>query len=364
MTGTALATGDFNRDGNLDLVTVHGNSALVWIKGPKFNPVSSWFTGLAVANFPSTPRDLAVLDYNQDGILDIAATLDSLAEVVVAYGHATGGAWDSTFSAPVVLATSDCWGLTVADINGDGSPDLLFSEPGCNSVVSLLNPNPVTLPHGLQLISPNGGEIWSSAQPPPGDSPALAAPDEAPKPLAGDGQIEWAKDAGVQGVDVQVSRDDGATWQTIGTNMPGTSMKWIVTPPGTVQGLVRVRDSAVQERMDTSDSPFNIEAPTTGAGPADTAPGVAALSLEGRNPAGGSLHFLVQVPKASDVDIRVFDASGRLVRTLAHGPWPAGKRDLVWDLRDDGGRTAARGIYFIQGRIGPYKATRKVVVLG
>jgi hypothetical protein len=46
------------------------------------------------------------------------------------------------------------------------------------------------------------------------------------------------------------------------------------------------------------------------------------------------------------------------------GSFAAGKRDLIWDLRDDGGRKASQGVFFVRGRIGAFEGTRKVVVIG
>ncbi len=49
-----------------------------------------------------------------------------------------------------------------------------------------------------------------------------------------------------------------------------------------------------------------------------------------------------------DAEVRVFDASGRLVRTLASGPAKAGSYGVVWDGRDERGCRVARGIYFVR----------------
>jgi hypothetical protein len=54
---------------------------------------------------------------------------------------------------------------------------------------------------------------------------------------------------------------------------------------------------------------------------------------------------------ASDLfgtDVAVFDASGRLVRGLASGVFPAGIRTVTWDGRDDRGESASAGVYFVR----------------
>ena len=50
----------------------------------------------------------------------------------------------------------------------------------------------------------------------------------------------------------------------------------------------------------------------------------------------------------ADVSLQVFDASGRVVRTLATGRRAAGTYTTTWNGRDDAGRELARGIYFVQ----------------
>ena len=44
--------------------------------------------------------------------------------------------------------------------------------------------------------------------------------------------------------------------------------------------------------------------------------------------------------------LRIFDASGRLVRTLRDGPHEAGGHEAVWRGEDDHGRRVAAGVYF------------------
>ena len=54
--------------------------------------------------------------------------------------------------------------------------------------------------------------------------------------------------------------------------------------------------------------------------------------------------------KADRVEVKVFDVSGRLVRTLADRAFDAGAHTVTWDGADDRGRMVARGVYFTQVR--------------
>jgi flagellar hook assembly protein FlgD len=48
------------------------------------------------------------------------------------------------------------------------------------------------------------------------------------------------------------------------------------------------------------------------------------------------------------VALRLYDVSGRLVRTLVRGPMAAGVHRATWDGRDDGGRSVGSGVYFVR----------------
>ena len=54
--------------------------------------------------------------------------------------------------------------------------------------------------------------------------------------------------------------------------------------------------------------------------------------------------------KADRVEVKVFDVSGRLVRTLADRSFAAGRHTLTWDGADNDGRMVPRGVYFTQAK--------------
>jgi len=70
---------------------------------------------------------------------------------------------------------------------------------------------------------------------------------------------------------------------------------------------------------------------------------------------------------AGHTTIRIFDAAGRVVRTLVDSPVEAGPHTAVWDSTTDTGRRAASGVYFVrmeaEGRHVSYREARKLVLL-
>jgi hypothetical protein len=65
----------------------------------------------------------------------------------------------------------------------------------------------------------------------------------------------------------------------------------------------------------------------------------------------------------SRVTLRVFDLSGRLVRTLVDEPRSAGSYSVLWDGMDACGGRAGSGVYFSRLDVAGEKLTRRVVVL-
>jgi hypothetical protein len=64
------------------------------------------------------------------------------------------------------------------------------------------------------------------------------------------------------------------------------------------------------------------------------------------NPFNPSTVISFALPAQQNVHLKVYDVQGRLVRTLVEGQLGAGRHQVPWNGRDDGGATAASGVYF------------------
>ncbi|MFN0149220.1 MAG: PQQ-dependent sugar dehydrogenase [bacterium] len=81
------------------------------------------------------------------------------------------------------------------------------------------------------------------------------------------------------------------------------------------------------------------------------------------NPSAGEFAVRALLPQAGDARARVFDASGRLVRTLDRGALAAGSHAFRWNGLDDGGRAVAEGTYVLRIESGGASAARKLTVV-
>jgi hypothetical protein len=66
------------------------------------------------------------------------------------------------------------------------------------------------------------------------------------------------------------------------------------------------------------------------------------------NPASRNTMFSFALPSDADVSLSVHDVTGRHIRDLASGLYPAGEHEVVWDFADDQGRGVSGGVFFIR----------------
>jgi hypothetical protein len=69
------------------------------------------------------------------------------------------------------------------------------------------------------------------------------------------------------------------------------------------------------------------------------------------------------LPVKSDVSLKVFSFTGRLVRILVGENKGAGYHTISWDGRDDKGKKVASGIYFCKLETSRYSAIKKMILL-
>jgi hypothetical protein len=137
----AMVAGDFNGDGFLDVALANAPPP----PDPPFNTYDQGTVSVMLGHGDGTlgpqmhfaagtyPVAIATGDLNGDGILDLVAASDRANHVSVFVGHG-----DGSFAAPVAYATAASpKSLTIADFNSDGAPDLAVACAG-TGLVSVL----------------------------------------------------------------------------------------------------------------------------------------------------------------------------------------------------------------------------------
>ncbi len=92
------------------------------------------------------------------------------------------------------------------------------------------------------------------------------------------------------------------------------------------------------------------------------ATGKVALFQNFPNPLSNETSIVFSLPKASEVDLSVYDLSGRKVRTLLSGPQDPGVFAVEWNGTDGLGMRVPSGVYFYKLRVGETEHTKKMMV--
>jgi hypothetical protein len=93
------------------------------------------------------------------------------------------------------------------------------------------------------------------------------------------------------------------------------------------------------------------------------APRQFALFQNSPNPAMNVTAIAFDLPKECHVDVKIFDATGGLVRVLADRRMDPGRHSVLWDGLNQRGRRAGAGVYFYHIDAGSFRASRKLILL-
>jgi hypothetical protein len=136
-----IVQADFDEDGIIDLATANHNLDPIWVlRGlgtggvgdGTFDPVVSYAAGNAA-------RALATGDWNEDGIVDLITTNENVDSLTILMGAGAGGVGNGTFGNPIRVRVGDKpIDVASADLNGDGHLDIGVAHSGTGDVRILL----------------------------------------------------------------------------------------------------------------------------------------------------------------------------------------------------------------------------------
>ncbi len=97
--------------------------------------------------------------------------------------------------------------------------------------------------------------------------------------------------------------------------------------------------------------------------PIDTRPMTFVLDQNYPNPFNSSTRISYIVPNHADVELKIFDLNGRVVKTLINEALDAGSHDVTWNGTNEFGEDVPTGVYLYQLRAGDLVAAKKLLLV-
>ena len=342
------AAGDLEPDGNPDIVVCTWDDNIYAID----------HTGAIKEGFPVTSTNRfnappTLVDLDGDGDLEIVAGNDSGLLHVLHH--------DGTEMASYDVGDDIRGGISVADLNDDGSYELLFA--GYDDMIHVWNPmdgveldgwpvdmeyNSLTEPVTADLD--NDGDLEVVAAMKSGmvyvfhhdatlfnnfptnlsgnieSSPAIGDMDND-----GDLEIVFGTTIGLKVLDIKSDKGDRLSWKLHRGNLDRT-------------GSLAMTLVAVDQEEDIIPKEFYV-------------------SPNYPNPFNPSTTIDIQTSEKNDLNVRIFDATGRLVNTLMDKQLDAGHYTVKWNGLSTMGQGMPTGVYFIQVRSGVEINTQKMILI-
>jgi|GEM_PF-4291198 len=94
-----------------------------------------------------------------------------------------------------------------------------------------------------------------------------------------------------------------------------------------------------------------------------TMPMVTILNAAKPNPLSrGVTNISFSIGAPTNAALKIYDASGRLVKTLVNAPLEQGMHNYIWNGKDENNRKVAEGVYFYTLKTDDYSQTKKLVL--
>ena len=254
------------------------------------------------------------------------------------YPVETGITSGTTYDWTVPNSSTTTARIKVIAYAGDAEMSSDFSTSDFTiSFVDLIAPS-------VTVVYPNGGEVFVSGDPI---------------------DIEWIAEDNVQvdSVSIYYSENGGGDYILLASSEPNDSLyEWVAPDIDSDLCLVKVVafDPGLLTGEDTSDDHFAISIPT---GDDDMPVLSSYLRQNYPNPFNPNTRISFSIAAGSTVSLKIYDVSGRLVKTLVNKRLEAGVYNENWNGTDESGSQAASGVYFYSLNSKEFNRTRKMILL-
>lgn len=203
------------------------------------------------------------------------------------------------------------------------------ADPSINSISAVFSINSII------VQSPNGGETWN----------------------AGSTQtIKWSA-INFSKVRIAYSSNNGANWWIIADNLDASLGKydWLVPDSPSNQCLIIV-DSKSPANNDKSDASFVIDRQV--GIEEEVLPTTFMLYQNYPNPFNPATTIKFSLPQSEFVDLRLFDASGKEVKSIVNKIMSVGYHTLKVNLSE-----LSSGVYFYRLKAGSFESSKKLILM-
>ncbi|TXI15251.1 MAG: hypothetical protein E6Q66_03240, partial [Pedobacter sp.] len=176
-TAYGIAIGDFDNDGNPDIVvTDQTNGRIVFYRNTNNSTTGTisfpsilsfaFATAGGSASTGSLPNaNLSIADFDGDGKIDVAVANETASvSTLLVLKNTSSGIGNLNFSNRIVYSTgsTNAWNLVASDMNADGKPDIIVSNyAGNTGIISLFRNLSVLSPPVITSVTPLSATIGS-----------------------------------------------------------------------------------------------------------------------------------------------------------------------------------------------------------